>query len=93
MQAAGKADYEVLGTLKGTELEYMKTAHPFLDRTSLVIVGDHVTLESGTGCVHGAWPRRGGLRRLPQPLPGDPVVVPVDSHGRMTAEAGDFVAG
>ena len=32
----------------------MKTAHPFLDRESLVIVGDHVTLESGTGCVHTA---------------------------------------
>ena len=49
MKAAGKENYKVLGTIKGSELEYMKTAHPFLDRESLVIVGDHVTLESGTG--------------------------------------------
>ena len=33
MQAAGKTEYTVLGTLKGSELECMKTAHPFLDRT------------------------------------------------------------
>ena len=94
MQAAGKADYEVLGTLKGSELEYMKTAHPFLDRTSLVIVGDHVTLESGTGCVHTA-PGHGveDYDVCHNHYPEIPVVVPVDSHGRMTAEAGDFVAG
>ncbi len=35
-------------------MEYMKAKHPFIDRESLVIVGDHVTLESGTGCVHTA---------------------------------------
>ncbi|MDQ9761109.1 class I tRNA ligase family protein, partial [Acinetobacter baumannii] len=54
MEDAGKTDYEVVGTINGAELEYMKTQHPFIDRTSLVIVGDHVTLESGTGCVHTA---------------------------------------
>ena len=32
----------------------MKATHPFLDRESLVILGDHVTLDSGTGCVHTA---------------------------------------
>lgn len=54
MEAKGVSDYETLGVIKGSELEYMKTQHPFIDRTSLVIVGDHVTLESGTGCVHTA---------------------------------------
>ena len=54
MEAKGVTDYETLGVIKGSELEYMKTQHPFIDRTSLVIVGDHVTLESGTGCVHTA---------------------------------------
>ena len=44
----------LVATVKGSDLEYIKTAHPFLDRESLVIVGDHVTLESGTGCVHTA---------------------------------------
>ena len=52
MEAAGKAEYEVVASLKGAEMEYMKAKHPFIDRESLVIVGDHVTLESGTGCVH-----------------------------------------
>ena len=56
MEARGVAesDYEIVGTIMGNELEYMKCQHPFIDRTSLVIVGDHVTLESGTGCVHTA---------------------------------------
>ena len=53
-EAAEITDYEVVATVKGSDLEYIKTAHPFLDRESLVIVGDHVTLESGTGCVHTA---------------------------------------
>lgn len=94
MQAARKTEYEVLGTLQGSELEYMKAAHPFLDRTSLVIVGDHVTLESGTGCVHTA-PGHGveDYDVCHNHYPEIPVVVPVDSHGRMTAEAGNFVAG
>ena len=54
MEEAGITDYEVVATIKGSELEYMKTQHPFLDRESLLIVGEHVTLESGTGCVHTA---------------------------------------
>ena len=87
MQAAGKTDYEILGTLKGSDLEYMKTAHPFIDRTSLVIVGDHVTLESGTGCVHTA-PGHGveDYDVCHNHYPEIPIVVPVDSHGKMTEE-------
>src|SRR5699024_6512333 len=54
MEARGVTEYETLGTFLGKELEYIKCRHPFIDRTSLVIVGDHVTLESGTGCVHTA---------------------------------------
>lgn len=93
MKAAGKEDYEVIGTIQGSELEYMKTAHPFLDRESVVIVGDHVTLESGTGCVHTA-PGHGiedfdVCRNYPE----IPIVVPVDSHGKLTAEAGPLFAG
>ena len=49
MQAAGLSDYEVIATFTGKDCEYMKAQHPFLDRESLIIVGDHVTLESGTG--------------------------------------------
>ena len=38
----------------GDLFEYMQAKHPFMDRTSLIILGDHVTLEAGTGCVHTA---------------------------------------
>ena len=54
MQDASISEYETVGSFLGSELEFMKTAHPFMDRASVVIVGDHVTLESGTGCVHTA---------------------------------------
>ena len=39
---------------KGKDLEHQKARHPFLDRDSLIILGDHVTKEEGTGCVHTA---------------------------------------
>ena len=94
MEAAGKTGYEVVATFKGSDLELIKTAHPFLDRTSLVILGDHVTLESGTGCVHTA-PGHGvdDYNVCHNHYPELPVVVPVDAHGKMTAEAGKEFEG
>ena len=48
-------EIEVLGkTIKGQELELMKTTHPLYNRKSPIILGDHVTTEAGTGCVHTA---------------------------------------
>ncbi len=47
-------DYKVLGKCAGKELEGVVCQHPFIDRESPVILGDHVTLEQGTGCVHTA---------------------------------------
>lgn len=90
MEAAGKENYEVIGTIKGSELEYMKTAHPFIDRTSLVIVGEHVTLESGTGCVHTAPGHGLDDYEVCRNYPEIPIIVPVDAHGRLTEEAGQF---
>ncbi|NLJ31969.1 MAG: isoleucine--tRNA ligase [Clostridiales bacterium] len=94
MKEAGISDYEVVASYKGSDLELMETAHPFLDRTSLVIVGDHVTLESGTGCVHTA-PGHGveDFEVCHDHYPQLPVVVPVDSHGKLTEEAGPLFAG
>lgn len=90
MEAKGVSDYETLGVIKGSELEYMKTQHPFIDRTSLVIVGDHVTLESGTGCVHTA-PGHGIEDFVVcKNYPEIPIIVPVDAKGRLTEEAGMF---
>jgi isoleucyl-tRNA synthetase len=45
---------EVVATFSGSELENMRARHPWIDRDSLIINGDHVTLEAGTGCVHTA---------------------------------------
>ncbi len=93
MEAAGKTDYEAVASLKGAQMEYMKARHPFLDRESLVIVGDHVTLESGTGCVHTAPGHGVDDYNVCKNYPELPVVVPVDNHGKMTAEAGAQFAG
>lgn len=93
MKAAKIDSYTTVGSFLGKELEYITTQHPFLERKSLVILGDHVTLESGTGCVHTA-PGHGvedfdvckNYKELE-------VVVPVDDDGKMTAEAGKEFAG
>ena len=75
------------------ELEYMKVQHPFLERKSLVILGDHVTLESGTGCVHTAGGHGVDDFLVCQKYPELPIVVPVDDGGYLTADAGEEFAG
>ncbi len=54
MKESGISDYETVATLFGDEFEYMTAYHPFMNRDSLIILGDHVTLEAGSGCVHTA---------------------------------------
>ena len=90
MQAGKIEEYEIVGRAKGSELELIETAHPFIDRTSLVIVGNHVTLESGTGCVHTAPGHGVDDFEVCRNYPQIPIVVPVDSKGYMTEEAGQF---
>lgn len=90
MEAADLTDYEVVATIKGSELEYMKTAHPFMNRDSLVIVGDHVTLESGTGCVHTAPGHGVEDYDVCRNYPEIPIIVPVDENGVLTSDAGMF---
>ena len=84
-------EYTVIGSLKGRDLEGVKARHPFMDRLSHVICGYHVTLESGTGCVHTA-PGFGAedfdVWRKYKDLPE--IVVPVDARGVMTEEAGKY---
>ena len=90
MKAAKIEEYETAGSFKGSELEYMKTAHPFMNRPSPIIVGDHVTLESGTGCVHTAPGHGVEDFEACKNYKDIGIVVPVDAKGRMTAEAGEF---
>lgn len=92
MKAAGITDYTVSeASLSGKELEYIKYRHPFIDRVSPIIVGDHVTLESGTGCVHTA-PGHGveDFEVCVNHYPEIPIIVPVDGDGKLTEEAGEF---
>ena len=95
MEACHIEEYEVLPeTVHGDELELMEYKHPFLDRTGLVILGDHVTLEGGTGCVHTA-PGHGveDFEVCVNHYPQLPIVVPVDDAGHLTEEAGKEFAG
>jgi isoleucyl-tRNA synthetase len=80
---------KVVAELEGKALEGVRYRHPFMDRVCPVILGEHVTLEAGTGLVHTA-PGHGqedyqvGLRY------GLEVLNPVDGAGRFTAEAGKY---
>ena len=90
MKAANIEEYETIGSFFGSEFEKMTVQHPFLPRKSLVIVGDHVTLESGTGCVHTAPGHGVDDFEICRKYDGIPILVPVDSNGILTEEAGEF---
>lgn len=89
-KAAGISEYKILGEIKGSELEYTVCRHPFLDRDSLVIVGDHVTLDAGTGCVHTAPGHGAEDFEVCRNYPEIETLVPVDDKGYLTQEAGPF---
>ncbi|WP_058912182.1 isoleucine--tRNA ligase [Entomohabitans teleogrylli] len=54
MKSAQIDDWQILGTAKGAELELLRFTHPFMGFDVPVILGDHVTLDAGTGAVHTA---------------------------------------
>jgi len=74
---------------KGSELEYMTAKHPLFDRTSLVVLGEHVTLDGGTGCVHTA-PGHGDDDFIIGQKYELGVLSPVDDKGVFTHEAGKY---
>ena len=53
-KVAGLGEIEILKKEKGSFFELMTATHPFADRESVILCGDHVTLDAGTGCVHTA---------------------------------------
>ena len=82
---------KLLKTFKGKEVEGVTTKHPFYNRESVIILGDHVTDDAGTGCVHTA-PGHGAEDFYIGMKYGLDVLCPVDEKGLMTKEAGeDFV--
>lgn len=90
LAAAGITEYETVGSFTGKELEYCKAQHPFMGRTSLVIVGDHVTLDSGTGCVHTAPGYGVDDFEVCKKYDEIGIVVGVDGNGVMTKDSGEF---
>ena len=77
-------------SLKGSELEGILYQHPLFDRTSPVVLGgDYITTETGTGLVHTA-PGHGVDDFNTGKKYGLPVLCPVDEAGTLTAEAGPF---
>ncbi len=54
LQRAGITDFARIGSCKGAALEHLRLQHPFYARSILIVLGDHVTLEAGTGAVHTA---------------------------------------
>lgn len=80
---------KVIKEVQGKDFEYMTAQHPFYDRESLVILGDHVTLEAGTGLVHTA-PAHGEDDYFAWKKYRNDIISPVDDRGVMTAEAPGF---
>ena len=91
MKAFEVSDYEVIKTFKGKETEGLKAIHPFLDQDSLLIVGEHVTTEQGTGCVHTA-PGHGQDDYVIGQKYGLEIFNPVDQYGKFV-EGTPFFAG
>ena len=93
MELAGIEEYKIEQTFKGKELEGILCKHPFLDRTSRVVMGSDdtvkVELDTGTGAVHTA-PGYGKEDYLCGLKNGLDIVVTVDAKGHQTEEAGPF---
>ncbi|MCY7793534.1 isoleucine--tRNA ligase, partial [Bacillus haynesii] len=88
-KAIGFEDHEVVQTVKGKDLEHIVAVHPLYGRDSLVMLGEHVTTDAGTGCVHTA-PGHGEDDFIIGQKYGLDVLCPVDEKGHMTSEAPGF---
>ena len=89
MGIGGFHSYEILETHPGAFFENMLAKHPFLDKTSRLLLADYVTMDSGTGCVHTA-PGFGADDYQTCLRYGMDMVVPVDDQGRHTDYAGKY---
>ncbi|MEE3806923.1 isoleucine--tRNA ligase [Lysinibacillus fusiformis] len=87
--ALGWEDYEVVQEVKGEALDRLVAQHPFYDRESLIMVGEHVTAEAGTGCVHTA-PGHGEDDYHIGKQYGLGILSPLDNSGCYTDEAPGF---
>lgn len=89
MAEVGIEDFTIKGTFGAKKFENRKCRHPFMERDSLLVLADYVTVEAGSGCVHtapghGADDYQTGLRY------GLDILSPVDGDGMYTAEGGQY---
>jgi isoleucyl-tRNA synthetase len=90
LEASLGLELQPLLSVKGADLEGIVYRHPLLERTSAVVIGgDYITTEAGTGLVHTA-PGHGVDDFNTGKKYGLPVLCPVDEAGNLTAEAGPF---
>lgn len=89
MQTFGISDFKILSEIEAPLLERKRCLHPLYDRDSLLILGSHVTLEAGTGCVHTA-PGHGRDDYEIGLVYGLDVYSPVDDSGCFTNEVDFF---
>ncbi len=78
-------EYQIVTTFDAGLFERKVCRHPFYPRDSLLILGDHVTLEAGTGCVHTA-PGHGQEDYVAGLAYGLEILNPVDDYGRYVAD-------
>jgi len=88
-QKLGWSDYKILETFKAAKLEGIQARHPFIDRDSVIVLGGHVTLDAGTGCVHTA-PGHGQEDYEMALKYGLDIYNPVDNQGKFTAQVPEF---
>ena len=92
IEKLGFTTCELVKEIKGSELEGILVKHPFYNRTSMLILGDYVTAETGTGLVHIA-PGHGEDDFNVCLKYGIKPYCPVDEHGKLTSDAGERLAG
>jgi isoleucyl-tRNA synthetase len=89
MKIGGFDSYEIIECHPGSFYENMLASHPFLPKTSRLVLADYVTMDSGTGCVHTA-PGFGADDYVTCMRYGMEMIVPVDDQGRHTDYAGKY---
>ncbi len=91
MSELGIENYSVIKEIAAKDLENKKCKHPIYDRDSLIILGDHVTLEAGTGCVHTA-PGHGADDHIAAKKYGLECYSPVEDNGVFSKDV-EFFGG
>jgi isoleucyl-tRNA synthetase len=81
----GWKDYRVVKVFKGSQLEHLRYRHPFMPREGIIVLGDYVTLDAGTGLVHTA-PGHGADDFYTGVRYGLPTLTPVNHRGEFTAD-------